>query len=423
MMNNTGALKSSWTPLKKGSAANEQLFEERRALLFKWWQKWTNEQRVVILQDLLENSRNEQKQFAETHLKKTFPARQLDFTRVLPRHLSLYIFSFLDPRSLCRCSQVCWFWKYLTEEDVLWMAKNLRFGWDLGFKPTPFETGIWKRNYIQKVEDLILNNPDPEPASEKKKSASKHSRDHHDLEEASPSRGSNRRSTMGGTSSSFDPPPWKANDRHPTDLIRYNFLDNDDSRDRSQYLFADKKQKAMQSKREEMMRKSMTGVNIPPGFTLPQPLSHSQKSPPGYKAAAGHHTSSKMIQEMQKNYAETGSLIRTQTSPVKSILRNSMSVTQSLSKHEQRPSPNYEQAERENSTESSPESKQLTASFSGTTPMFGLPVGPGGDDPRAKLRAPSPSKSIGITRTSRDLPSHDLFPVKPWKLADAEDSD
>ena len=56
------------------------------------------------------------------------------------------------------------------------------------------------------------------------------------------------------------------------------------------------RQKAMQSKREEMMRKSMTGVNIPPGFTLPQPLSHSQKSPPGYKAAAGHHTSSKMIQ-------------------------------------------------------------------------------------------------------------------------------
>ena len=118
---------------------------------------------------------------------------------------------------------------------------------------------------------------------------------------------------------------------------------------------------------------------------------------------------------MQKNYAETGSLIRTQTSPVKSILRNSMSVTQSLSKHEQRPSPNYEQAERENSTESSPESKQLTASFSGTTPMFGLPVGPGGDDPRAKLRAPSPSKSIGITRTSRDLPSALIFHLKIYR--------
>ena len=29
-----------------------------------------------------------------------------DFTRLLPRHLCLKIFSFLDPRSLCRATQV-----------------------------------------------------------------------------------------------------------------------------------------------------------------------------------------------------------------------------------------------------------------------------------------------------------------------------
>lgn len=34
------------------------------------------------------------------------PEETLDFTTVLPRIISLYIFSFLDPRSLCRCAQV-----------------------------------------------------------------------------------------------------------------------------------------------------------------------------------------------------------------------------------------------------------------------------------------------------------------------------
>ena len=55
--------------------------------------------------DLLDNSRNEQKQFAEVHLRNNFPPRQMDFIRVLPRHLSFHIFWFLDPRILCWCSQ------------------------------------------------------------------------------------------------------------------------------------------------------------------------------------------------------------------------------------------------------------------------------------------------------------------------------
>ena len=34
------------------------------------------------------------------------PEPPADFTRLLPRYLSLKIFSFLDPRSLCRATQV-----------------------------------------------------------------------------------------------------------------------------------------------------------------------------------------------------------------------------------------------------------------------------------------------------------------------------
>ena len=34
------------------------------------------------------------------------PKPPTDFTKLLPRHLCLKIFSFLDPRSLCRATQV-----------------------------------------------------------------------------------------------------------------------------------------------------------------------------------------------------------------------------------------------------------------------------------------------------------------------------
>lgn len=44
--------------------------------------------------------------FVKQCIDKHLPTCQGDFTRVLPRVLSLFIFSYLDPRSLCRCSQV-----------------------------------------------------------------------------------------------------------------------------------------------------------------------------------------------------------------------------------------------------------------------------------------------------------------------------
>jgi len=42
---------------------------------------------------------------AET-LKRKFPQEKYDFTKIFPRVLTLYIFSYLDPRTLCRCAQV-----------------------------------------------------------------------------------------------------------------------------------------------------------------------------------------------------------------------------------------------------------------------------------------------------------------------------
>jgi len=47
------------------------------------------------------------------------PLRHVDFTAVLPRVISLQIFSFLDPRSLSRAACVSWHWKFLTEQVSL----------------------------------------------------------------------------------------------------------------------------------------------------------------------------------------------------------------------------------------------------------------------------------------------------------------
>lgn len=67
--------------------------------------------------------------------------------------------SFLDPRSLCRCAQVCWFWKYLSELDQIWMPKCFKFGWLLPFVPTPYEQGVWKRHYLECVRGLQYMRP------------------------------------------------------------------------------------------------------------------------------------------------------------------------------------------------------------------------------------------------------------------------
>ena len=59
----------------------------------------------------------------------------------------------MDPRSLSRCSQVSWYWKWLAESDELWKPKCLRFGWVPPYKPSQFEHGAWKHFYILKVAE------------------------------------------------------------------------------------------------------------------------------------------------------------------------------------------------------------------------------------------------------------------------------
>ncbi|XP_064267598.1 F-box only protein 16 isoform X1 [Passer domesticus] len=209
---------SSWTPLNH-RLINDKVFEERRALLGKWFDKWTDGQRRRILVDLLERCSLSQQKFCAKQLQARVPTEAVDFTTRLPRVLSLYIFSFLDPRSLCRCAQVSWHWKYLSELDQLWMLKCLRFGWLLNFCPTPLEQGVWKRHYIQMVRELRLTRPQTP------------SKDEFIVIDVQPLQSNvpERKPSVAGLGPSRgkkELPPWRSSDRNPTDTIRYNYLDN-----------------------------------------------------------------------------------------------------------------------------------------------------------------------------------------------------
>ncbi|NWY56589.1 FBX16 protein, partial [Chionis minor] len=188
---------------------------------FFQFDKWTDGQRRRILVDLLERCSLSQQKFCAKQLQDRVPAEALDFTMRLPRVLSLYIFSFLDPRSLCRCAQVSWYWKYLSELDQLWMLKCLRFGWYINFSPTPFEQGIWKKHYIEMVKELHVTRP---------KTPSK---DEFVVIDVQPVRSNfpeanifvlERRTNK----EKKELPPWRSPDKHPTDIIRFNYLNNYD---------------------------------------------------------------------------------------------------------------------------------------------------------------------------------------------------
>lgn len=70
------------------------------------FEKWTDDQRKKILEGLIVKCKPKQKEFVRDYVKDNIPVTKRDFTRHLPRVISLYIFSFLDPRSLSRCAQV-----------------------------------------------------------------------------------------------------------------------------------------------------------------------------------------------------------------------------------------------------------------------------------------------------------------------------
>ncbi|MGH0133484.1 UNVERIFIED_CONTAM: hypothetical protein FKN15_055726 [Acipenser sinensis] len=131
--------------------------------------------------------------------------------------------------------KVSWHWRYLIELDQLWMPKCLRFGWWINFSPTPFEQGVWKRHYIEMVRELHVTRPKTPQKTEFivpeaepiRKDVLDLTLSHSSLSQLVPL---SRRGTFGKASRMPGKglPPWKSSDKHPTDTLRFNYLDNFD---------------------------------------------------------------------------------------------------------------------------------------------------------------------------------------------------
>ncbi|XP_026173958.1 F-box only protein 16 isoform X2 [Mastacembelus armatus] len=201
--------------------------------------RWSDSQRKAVLQDFVLSCSVEQLSFLSLSVSRRLPLQAADFTCLLPRAISLYIFSFLDPRSLCRCAQVSWHWKSIVELDQLWMPKCLRFGWCINFSPTPFEQAVWKRQYIQTVQELRPTPPQAvlsqhsfmDPVVTQTSSKNEEASELASLSEersASTNRqfGSSSRMGKRNEKQPCSPIPWRDSDRHPKDTIRFNYLDN-----------------------------------------------------------------------------------------------------------------------------------------------------------------------------------------------------
>ncbi|XP_069036147.1 F-box only protein 16 isoform X6 [Lepisosteus oculatus] len=239
---------STWTPL------NHQLSNDK-------FDKWTDSQRKQVLQDFFDKCSKVQLRFASKQLRNRIPEEALDFTTVLPRVLSLYVFSYLDPRSLCRCAQVSWHWKELTELDQLWMPKCLRLGWYINFTPTPFEQSVWKRHYIETVKELHISRPKTPTKDQfvvpEVKAISHEVPDlavscTKPVQTAPPSH-------KGGSTVRKELPPWRGSDRHPTDTLRFNYLENFDPIEQAHQ--AQRKGKGMTTnlfKRENRPKKTLS---------------------------------------------------------------------------------------------------------------------------------------------------------------------
>jgi F-box protein 16 len=88
------------------------------------FEKWSDNQRKQVMEDLILRCKVKQLEHAAEILKTKVPVHRDDFTRELPRVITLYIFSFLDPRSLCRCARVNFFLSAIICTKLLQMLKK-----------------------------------------------------------------------------------------------------------------------------------------------------------------------------------------------------------------------------------------------------------------------------------------------------------
>ncbi|KAG0164698.1 hypothetical protein DFQ28_009917 [Apophysomyces sp. BC1034] len=125
----------------------ERLTTSDRAAIAHIWSTFSAapaDQRLLILKGLLTSCCMPQLSFLYSEIK---PLLRIDFVSVLPREITLKVFSYLDAKSLCHAAQVSKTWQELADNDAVWHRmceqhidkKCTKCGWGLPLlhrKPT-----------------------------------------------------------------------------------------------------------------------------------------------------------------------------------------------------------------------------------------------------------------------------------------------
>jgi len=82
--------------------------------------EWSREERLLALNELISGC---DMSVVRHMMVKIEPHFQRDFISLLPKELSLYVLSYLDPKDLCRAAKTCRYWRTLSEDNLLWREK------------------------------------------------------------------------------------------------------------------------------------------------------------------------------------------------------------------------------------------------------------------------------------------------------------
>jgi F-box protein 16 len=129
----------------------------------------------------------------------------------------------------------------LAESDQLWMPKCLRFGWNLNYIPSSFESGIWKQFYIENIKALQYipeHQMDDDNSNINGTSRTQREKNDDKLHNLTYGRfgfnnfmkSNSKMNLLSSKNKLIKQPPWKSNCYTPNSLYRFNYLDKDEEK-------------------------------------------------------------------------------------------------------------------------------------------------------------------------------------------------
>ncbi|XP_067932507.1 F-box/WD repeat-containing protein 7-like isoform X1 [Watersipora subatra] len=129
----TASLGKSWSlsfDSNKKSLVPPQQFRSQRNRIREWFSVFSEVQKNLMLNDLLEMCNLPQMHLLSIRLEGNLhlkcPPNCMDWMSWLPQPIASKIFSYLDPVSLCQASRCCWSWYEISHDRQLWKSLSHR---------------------------------------------------------------------------------------------------------------------------------------------------------------------------------------------------------------------------------------------------------------------------------------------------------